>query len=36
MSLLLHAKAMLEHARRNDFKTVQHLYVPAEKEPPSN
>ena len=36
MSLLRHAKAMLEHARGNDFKTVQSLYVNAEKEPGSN
>ena len=31
MGLLRHAKAMLEHARGNDFKTVQSLYV-SEKE----
>jgi hypothetical protein len=31
MGLLRHAKAMLEHARCNDFRTVQSLYV-SEKE----
>ena len=31
MGLLRHAKALLEHARGNDFRTVQSLYV-SEKE----